>query len=173
MIVFVLLHEAQHIDDDRHHWDVCKPIGCDRGLVPLRSLGNLTNTHICWCGIPTRMRAEALRASLDHSPCLLSSVGVVPGSYLDLTGHHILSEPIVTSLSSSCLLFFSIPSSYVHLPEPFGHPARASDQAVNDLRGICKLLEGAFRCHKLVYQPLIMIESHTECLTSRRVRSSG
>lgn len=121
-------------------------------------------------------RVEALRASLDHSPasCLLgSSVGVVPGSYLDLTGHGVLSEPIVTSLSSSCLLFSSIPSSYVHSPEPFGHTAIASDQAADDLRGICKLLEGAFGCHKLVYQPLIVFESHTERLTSRGARSSG
>ena len=114
-------------------------------------------------------RVEALRSSLDHSPCLLLSVGVVPGSYLNLTSHHILSKPVITSLSSSCLLF-SIPSLYVHLPEPFGHPARASDQAINNLH---KHLEGAFRCRKLVYQPLIMIESHTECLTSRRVWLSG
>ena len=51
--------------------------------------------------------------------------------------------------------------------------AIASDQAVDDLREICKLLEGAFGCRKLVYQALIIFELHTECLTSRGARSSG
>ena len=36
--------------------------------------------------------------------------------------------------------------------------AIASDPAVDDLRKICKFLEGTFGCCKLVYQPLIIFE---------------
>ena len=76
--MLVLLHEAQRIHDDRCHQDLYKPIGCDRGLVPSRSLGCLTDAHICWCGIP--MRAMLLQ-SRGLESLLGPFSGIVPICY--------------------------------------------------------------------------------------------
>ena len=70
-------------------------------------------------GVASKRERRFFGAEASRAPfaCLLgSSIGVVPGSYLDLTGHGVLSEPVITSISPSCLLFSSIPSSYVHSP---------------------------------------------------------
>lgn len=86
---------------------------------------------------------------LPYIPHLISVFGEVESKSIIIS----LSSPFPLPSSS----FSSIPPLHVHSPELFSYIAIASDQAVNNVHQICKLLEDTFRCCKLVYQALLSV----------------
>jgi len=102
--------------------------------------------------------AEASRASWTIRLPIGRPFGVVPGSSLDLTATVVLSEPVITSILSSC---FSSPRPIIvcDIALPFGHTAIASDQAVDTTFVDLQTPGGCLRGRKLVYQPLIIFAS--------------